>query len=55
MRSAVHRVFRSKRGSMLVGYSSLILLVAIAAITLLGQTNAVGPKAPRGMGAVSST
>jgi hypothetical protein len=40
---------------MLVGYSSLILLVAIAAITLLGQTNAVGPKAPRGVGTVSST
>jgi hypothetical protein len=54
MRSAVHRVFRSKRGSMLVGYSSLILLVAIAAITLLGQADTVGPKAPRGVGAVSS-
>jgi hypothetical protein len=34
-----HGLLSCQRGSTLVGYSSLMLLVAIAAIALLGQTD----------------
>jgi len=44
------RLLTCKRGSTLVGYSSLALLVAIAAIALLGQTDAAGNKAPGAAG-----
>ena len=40
------RVITCQRGSTLVGYSSLALLVAIAAITLLGRGNTEGDGAP---------
>ncbi len=36
------RVITCRRGSTLVGYSSLALLTAIAAITLLGRANTEG-------------
>jgi hypothetical protein len=52
MSSAVASRRRSpscKRGSTLVGYSSLMLLVAIAAIALLGQTDSGNEQAPRGV------
>jgi hypothetical protein len=50
MRSTVascHRLVSYGRGSTLVGYSSLMLLVAIAAIALLGQTDAANERLPR--------
>lgn len=49
-----HRLFACARGSTMVGYSSLVLLVAIAAITLLGRADAVGDKTPRPAATVSS-
>ena len=42
------RLVSCQRGSTLVGYSSLMLLVAIAAIALLGQTDSGHEQAPRG-------
>ena len=44
-----HRLLSCKRGSTLVGYSSLMLLVAIAAIALLGQTDSSHEQAPCGV------
>lgn len=38
--STVFRLLACERGSSLVGYSSLMLLVAIAAITLLARADA---------------
>jgi hypothetical protein len=42
------RLLSCKRGSTLVGYSSLMLLVAIAAIALIGPTDSRHEQAPRG-------
>jgi uncharacterized membrane protein YjdF len=50
MRSAVvarQLLFACECGSTLVGYSSLALLVAIAAIALLEWPTAIGSDAPR--------
>ena len=44
--AAWHRLLASERGSTLVSYSSLVLLVAIAAIALLGQGDAGGDRTP---------
>jgi hypothetical protein len=50
------RVFSCRQGSTMVGYSSLALLVAIAAITLFGhadtETGGVSPR--RSVGTISS-
>ena len=44
-----------RRGSTMVGYSSLALLVAIAAITLLGHADTeTGAPPDRAVGAISS-
>ena len=50
------RVLACRRGSSMVGYSSLALLVAIAAITLLGRadTEAGGATRQRATGTISS-
>jgi hypothetical protein len=50
------RALACRRGSTLVGYSSLALLVAIAAITLLGHadTETGGASSRRAVGSISS-
>ena len=50
------RVLACRRGSTMVGYSSLALLVAIAAITLLGHadTETGGASSRRAAGSISS-
>ena len=50
------RALACRRGSTMVGYSSLALLVAIAAITLLGHadTETGGTTRPRAAGTVSA-
>lgn len=49
------RALACRRGSTMVGYSSLALLVAIAAITLLGHADTeAGAPAQRAVGATSS-
>jgi hypothetical protein len=50
------RALACRRGSTLVGYSSLALLVAIAAITLLGhaETETGGASSRRAVGSISS-
>jgi len=49
------RVLACRRGSTLVGYSSLALLVAIAAITLLGHADTeAGISHQRAIGTISS-
>jgi hypothetical protein len=42
------RLLSCKRGSTLVSYSSLMLLVAIAAIALIGPTDSRHEQEPRG-------
>jgi hypothetical protein len=51
------RVLACRRGSTMVGYSSLALLVAIAAITLLGHadTETDGAASPRRIPGVTSS
>jgi hypothetical protein len=49
------RALACRRGSTMVGYSSLALLVAIAAITLLGHANTeTGAPNQRAVGTISS-
>lgn len=49
------RAFACRRGSTMVGYSSLALLVAIAAITLLGHADTeAGAPHRRAVGTISS-
>jgi hypothetical protein len=50
------RALACQKGSTMVGYSSLALLTAIAAITLLGHSDTEGADAPRqrAIGAASS-
>jgi hypothetical protein len=49
------RLLTCARGSTLVGYSSLMLLFAIAAITVLGRVNVGGgTEPPRNLNALSS-
>ena len=49
------RALACRRGSTMVGYSSLALLVAIAAITLLGRADTeAGAPHQRAVGAISS-
>ncbi len=48
------RLLTCVRGSTLVGYSSLMLLFAIAAITVLGRVNADGSEPSRNLNAISS-
>jgi hypothetical protein len=48
------RLLACVRGSTLVGYSSLMLLFAIAAITVLGRVNAGDSEPPRNLNAISS-
>ena len=47
------RLLACARGSTLVGYSSLMLLFAIAAIAVLGQVNAGGTEPQRNLDAIS--
>jgi hypothetical protein len=58
MRRAIalsRRLLTCGRGSTLVGYSSLMLLFAIAAITVLGRVNVGdGMEPPRNLNALSS-
>ena len=52
---AVFRILACRRGSTMVGYSSLALLVAIAAITLLGHAGIeTGAPHQRAVGTISS-
>jgi hypothetical protein len=48
------RLLACATGTALVGYTSLMLLFAIAAIAVLGQVNAVGTDQPRNARALSS-
>ena len=52
----VFRILVCRRGSTMVGYSSLALLVAIAAITLLGHADGetAGTSHQRAVGTISS-
>ena len=53
---AAFRVFACRQGSTMVGYSSLALLVAIAAITLLGHPGIeAGVSRPPAIGGISSS
>jgi hypothetical protein len=53
---SVLSILACRRGSTMVGYSSLALLVAIAAITLLGHASSETGGAPhqRAIGTISS-
>jgi hypothetical protein len=52
---AYFRAFACQRGSTMVGYSSLALLVAIAAVLLLGHADReTGAPQQRAIGTVSS-
>ena len=48
------RLLACARGSTLVGYSSLMLLFAIAAITVLGRVHVDGSEPPRNLNVISS-
>jgi hypothetical protein len=53
--SSCIRTLACRRGSTMVGYSSLALLVAIAAITLLGHADTeAGAPRQRAVGTISS-
>jgi hypothetical protein len=53
-KTPVVRILACRRGSTMVGYSSLLLLVAIAAITLMGHSDSGGAPHQRAVGTLSS-